>query len=64
MSDDPLVDAAATATALGLGKLADLFDQIRTAPFFTPVMSLVDPAIQAGEQMAMAVRDGTVIHPE
>jgi hypothetical protein len=64
MADDPLADAVATANALGLDKLAELFTEIRTAPFFTPVMSLVDAAVQAGQQMTQAVEDGSLVHPE
>ena len=60
----PLVQAAATATDLGLDELAQLFDAIREAPFFTPVMSLVEQAVAAGEQLSTAVEDGTVVHPE
>lgn len=64
MADDPLVVAAATATDLGLDQLAGLFDAIRMSPPFTSVMSLVDQAIAAGDQMTQAVADGTVVHPE
>lgn len=64
MPEDPLVAAAATATGLGLGQLAGLFDAIRLAPPFTSVMTLVDQAIAAGDQMAQAVADGSVVHPE